>query len=108
MSIPFSVGFAFIAMNVLGISANLMSLGGVAIAIGMMVDGAIVIAENVDRGFRERSDGERARDIVARSTAEVIAPLIAAVAVVCFCRSFLYKASKAKPSGRWRPQPLSP
>jgi len=39
LSIPFSVGFAFIAMNVLGISANLMSLGGVAIAIGMMVDG---------------------------------------------------------------------
>jgi len=82
MSIPFSVGFAFIAMNMLGISANLMSLGGVAIAIGMMVDGAIVIAENVDRGFRERRDGEGARDIVARSTAEVIAPLIAAVAVV--------------------------
>ncbi|MGB0908164.1 MAG: efflux RND transporter permease subunit [Maricaulaceae bacterium] len=82
MSIPFSVGFAFIAMSVLGISANLMSLGGVAIAIGMMVDGAIVIAENVDRGFRERKDGERARDVVARSTAEVIAPLIAAVAVV--------------------------
>ncbi len=42
LSIPFSVGFAFIAMNVLGIGANLMTLGGVAIAIGMMVDGAIV------------------------------------------------------------------
>lgn len=82
MSIPFSVGFAFIAMSVLGISANLMSLGGVAIAIGMMVDGAIVIAENVDRGFRERRKGEADRDVVARSAAEVIAPLIAAVMVV--------------------------
>lgn len=82
MSIPFSVGFAFIAMSVLGISANLMSLGGVAIAIGMMVDGAIVIAENADRGFRERRNGETDRDVVARATAEVIAPLIAAVAVV--------------------------
>ena len=82
LSIPFSVGFAFISMSVLGISANLMSLGGVAIAIGMMVDGAIVIAENVDRGFRERRNGEDARDVVAKSTAEVIAPLIAAVAVV--------------------------
>ena len=81
LSIPFSVGFAFIAMQILGISANLMSLGGVTIAIGMMVDGAIVIAENVDRGLREkRGDGQQA--IVARSTAEVIAPLIAAVAVV--------------------------
>ena len=82
MSIPFSVGFAFVAMNALGIGANLMTLGGVAIAIGMMVDGAIVIAENVDRGFRERRRGEDSRTTVARSSAEVIAPLIAAVAVV--------------------------
>lgn len=82
LSIPFSVGFAFLGMSVLGMSANLMSLGGVAIAIGMMVDGAIVIAENVDRGFRERRSDEADRDTVARSTAEVIAPLVAAVAVV--------------------------
>ena len=81
MSIPFSVGFAFVAMNVLGIGANLMSLGGVAIAIGMMVDGAIVIAENVDRGLK-LDPNETRRDVVARSTAEVIAPLIAAVIVV--------------------------
>lgn len=82
LSIPFSVGFAFIAMHSLGISANLMSLGGVAIAIGMMVDGAIVIAENVDRGLRESADTEDQRNVVARSTTEVIAPLIAAVVVV--------------------------
>ncbi len=82
MSIPFSVGFAFVAMNALGIGANLMTLGGLAIAIGMMVDGAIVIAENVDRGFRERRSGEDNRTTVARASAEVIAPLIAAVAVV--------------------------
>jgi cobalt-zinc-cadmium resistance protein CzcA len=69
-------------MNALGIGANLMTLGGVAIAIGMMVDGAIVIAENVDRGFRERRSGEDNRTTVARASAEVIAPLIAAVAVV--------------------------
>ncbi len=81
LSIPFSVGFAFIAMNVLGIGANLMSLGGVAIAIGMMVDGAIVIAENVDRSLKG-APNENRRDLVARSTAEVIAPLIAAVSVV--------------------------
>jgi len=82
LSIPFSVGFAFIAMHILGIGANLMSLGGVAIAIGMMVDGAIVITENVDRGLRETEAGLDNRTIVARSSAEVIAPLIAAVIVV--------------------------
>ena len=81
LSIPFSVGFAFIMMQVFGIGANLMSLGGVAIAIGMMVDGAIVITENVDRGLRE-TRGETQQTIIARSTTEVIAPLIAAVAVV--------------------------
>lgn len=82
LSIPFSVGFAFIAMHVLGIGANLMSLGGVAIAIGMMVDGAIVITENVDRGLRESDFSIDTRTIVARSSAEVIAPLVAAVIVV--------------------------
>jgi len=82
LSIPFSVGFAFIAMQILGIGANLMSLGGVAIAIGMMVDGAIVITENVDRGLQETEAGVDSRSIVARSSAEVIAPLIAAVIVV--------------------------
>lgn len=82
LSIPFSVGFAFIAMHILGIGANLMSLGGVAIAIGMMVDGAIVITENVDRGLRESDADTDTRTIVARSSAEVIAPLIAAVIVV--------------------------
>ena len=82
LSIPFSVGFAFFAMHILGIGANLMSLGGVAIAIGMMVDGAIVITENVDRSLRETEAGLDNREIVARSSAEVIAPLIAAVIVV--------------------------
>jgi len=48
----------------------------------MMVDGAIVITENVDRGLRETEAGLDNREIVARSSAEVIAPLIAAVIVV--------------------------
>lgn len=81
LSIPFSVGFAFVAMQISGISANLMSLGGVAIAIGMMVDGAIVIAENVDRALRAQPGADR-KAVVAAAAAEVIAPLVAAVAVV--------------------------
>ncbi len=57
VAIPFSVLFAFLLMGRFGISANLMSLGGLAIAIGMMVDGTIVMVENVDRMLPQRVAG---------------------------------------------------
>ena len=47
ISIPLSVGMALMVMSWQGISANLMSLGGLAIAIGMMVDGSVVMMENI-------------------------------------------------------------
>jgi Cu(I)/Ag(I) efflux system membrane protein CusA/SilA len=47
--LPLGVGAAFIAMNALGIPANLMSLGGIAIAIGTMVDASVVTVENVHK-----------------------------------------------------------
>jgi len=47
ISIPISIGLALMAMAQWGISANLMSLGGLAIAIGMMVDGSVVIMERI-------------------------------------------------------------
>jgi len=47
LSIPISIGLALIAMAQLGVSANLMSLGGLAIAIGMLVDGSVVMMENI-------------------------------------------------------------
>ncbi len=47
LSIPISIGMALIVMAYWGISANLMSLGGLAIAIGMMVDGSVVMMEHV-------------------------------------------------------------
>ncbi|MEW8475048.1 MAG: CusA/CzcA family heavy metal efflux RND transporter [Candidatus Thiodiazotropha endolucinida] len=47
VSVPLSVGLALTAMSYWGLSANLMSLGGLAIAIGMMVDGSVVMMENI-------------------------------------------------------------
>lgn len=47
ISVPISVGLALMAMAYWGVSANLMSLGGLAIAIGMMVDGSVVMMENI-------------------------------------------------------------
>ncbi len=47
ISVPISVGLALMAMSYWGLSANLMSLGGLTIAIGMMVDGSVVMMENI-------------------------------------------------------------
>lgn len=53
ISVPISVGLALMAMAYWGISANLMSLGGLAIAIGMMVDGSVVMMENIFKHLSE-------------------------------------------------------
>tara|TARA_R110002073_G_scaffold67393_2_gene167959 strand:+ start:10819 stop:13962 length:3144 start_codon:yes stop_codon:yes gene_type:complete len=81
-SIPFSVGFALLAMQAFGVSANLMSLGGIAIAIGMMVDGAVVIVENVNRILSSTDDKADKRTLIAKACAEVLQPLIFAILIV--------------------------
>jgi len=82
LSIPFSIFFAFILMKIFGISANLMSLGGLAIAIGMMVDATIVMVENVDRMLREADPDDSRLAIVARACAEVGRPIVFAIAII--------------------------
>ena len=47
ISIPISIGIALMVMSWFGLSANLMSLGGIAVAIGMLVDGSVVMVENM-------------------------------------------------------------
>lgn len=82
LSIPFSVLFATFGMGQFGISANLMSLGGLAIAIGMMVDGTIVLTENVDRLLRENNSGVSRKDVVVRACAEVARPIAFAISII--------------------------
>lgn len=53
ISIPISIGLALAAMSYWDVSANLMSLGGLAIAIGMMVDGSVVMMENIFKHLSE-------------------------------------------------------
>ena len=81
ISIPFSIFFAFILMRATGMSANLMSLGGLAIAIGMMVDGTIVMVENVDRRLKEDSDSSRLK-VVSQACAEVGRPIVFAISII--------------------------
>ena len=82
MAIPFSVLAAFIGMRLLGMSANLMSFGGLAIAIGMMVDGTIVVVENVDRMLRDARPDESRLQIVARAFSEVARPILFAIVII--------------------------
>ncbi len=81
-AVPFSILFAFTLMGYLGISANLMSLGGLAIAIGMMVDGTIVMVENVDRALRWAPEGERRLVTIGRAGREVGRPIVFAIAII--------------------------
>jgi Cu(I)/Ag(I) efflux system membrane protein CusA/SilA len=60
LTLPIAILLAFIPMNALGLSSNIMSLGGIAIAIGAMVDGAIVMVENAHK-WLERWEHARAR-----------------------------------------------
>jgi len=57
--LPLAALFAFIMMNWFGLSANLMSLGGLAIGIGMMADAAVVMVENIHRHLTEKTDDVR-------------------------------------------------
>jgi cobalt-zinc-cadmium resistance protein CzcA len=82
LAIPFSVLFATTAMYYLGISANLMSLGGLAIAIGMMVDGTIVMVENSDRLLRASDPAEPKLHVISRACQEVAQPITFAILIV--------------------------
>ncbi len=82
LSIPFSILFAMIGMYYFDISANLMSFGGLAIAIGMMVDGTIVMVENVDRMLRKSGPNEPRIHVVARACKEVVQPILFAIFII--------------------------
>ncbi len=69
----------FITMNHLGITSNIMSLGGIAIAIGTMVDAAIVLIENV---HRRREDGDDLWTAITHSARDVGKPIFLALLIV--------------------------
>jgi len=82
LAIPFSLAFTFILMQYFGISANLMSFGGLAIALGLLVDGAVVMVENVDRMLREAEPDEPFIHIVARACTEVARPIVFSLLII--------------------------
>ncbi len=72
ISLPIGILSAFIIMHIQGINANIMSLGGIAIAIGAMIDGAIVLVENMHKHIEKTPlTNENRWEIVAKSASEV-------------------------------------
>jgi cobalt-zinc-cadmium resistance protein CzcA len=86
LSLPLTAAVAFILMGWRGITANLMSLGGLAIAVGMIVDASIVVAENITRHVSEAGAGGASRPasirLVRDAVNEVARPVIFAVLII--------------------------
>ena len=72
----------FMAMNQLHLSANLMSLGGLAIAIGLMVDGSVVVVENAFAHLGRRNEGDSPIRIILNAVTEVSTPVIFGVGII--------------------------
>ena len=81
LSLPLSLLIAFLMMREYGMSANLMSLSGLAIAIGMIVDGTIVVVENSFRLMHDNPKMSRA-EVIATATADVAKPVIFALLII--------------------------
>lgn len=78
LAIPLSVIGTFLLMSLSGIGLNLMSLGGLALGVGMLVDTAIVVLEAADRVAGAHEEGERRIGAIATGVGEVAGALVAA------------------------------
>lgn len=82
-TLPMAALICFILMRGWGLTANLMSLGGLAIAIGMLVDGAVVVVENVVERLAQTHDDQSPRlHHVFRATSDVIVPVSAGLLII--------------------------
>ena len=80
--LPLSVLFTFIMMRLFGVPANLMSLGGLAIAIGILVDAAVVVVENIHSQLNRAPKGVSRLHLVYRATLEVATPVISGILII--------------------------
>ncbi|MEP7234060.1 MAG: CusA/CzcA family heavy metal efflux RND transporter, partial [Ignavibacteriota bacterium] len=105
IEIPISVLIAFILMRILGMSSNIMSLGGIAIGIGVLVDASIVLLENAHRHLAEAQEKEETdgtaydyKKIIIRSTKQVARPIFFSILiiVISFLPVFLLSGQEGK------------
>ncbi|HXZ47560.1 MAG TPA: CusA/CzcA family heavy metal efflux RND transporter [Usitatibacter sp.] len=86
-TLPVGILAAFVVMHFQGINANIMSLGGIAIALGAMVDAAIVMIENVHKRLEREPAGDRRLAAMQEAMVEVGPPLFFSLLIITF--SFL-------------------
>jgi cobalt-zinc-cadmium resistance protein CzcA len=84
LALPMAALITFILMHAFGMSDNLMSLGGLAIAIGMLVDGAVVVVENIITQMADHEKSERLPrlHVIYRATREVAAPVTSGILII--------------------------
>jgi HAE1 family hydrophobic/amphiphilic exporter-1 len=82
ISLPVTLILSFILMYFFDVSLNLISLGGVALAVGMIIDSSIVVMENIHRFRMEEApvrDNQHLRDLIIRAVHQVRSPVIASI-----------------------------
>ncbi|MBT9100096.1 efflux RND transporter permease subunit [Methylovulum psychrotolerans] len=84
LALPLAALFTFILMHYMGMSANLMSLGGLAIAIGMLVDAAVVVTENLITHLAHTQTAQRLPrlHVIYRATREVAASVTSGILII--------------------------
>jgi Cu(I)/Ag(I) efflux system membrane protein CusA/SilA len=80
--LPLGVLLSFLGMRLIGLPSNIMSMGGMAIAIGVMVDAGIVMTENITRLLREPHEGESKLQVATRAAKEVGPPIFFAMLII--------------------------
>jgi Cu(I)/Ag(I) efflux system membrane protein CusA/SilA len=96
--LPLSVLFAFVAMKLFGVDANVVALSGIAIAIGTIVDMGVVLIENILKHLDEASEEEDRLEVVYRACTEVSGAVVTAVltTVVSFLPILTMEAAEGK------------
>ena len=82
LMLPVGILIAFVAMRALGIGANIMSLGGIAIAVGAMIDAAIVMIENAHKHLERAPEGKPRIESVIEAASEVGPSLFFSLAII--------------------------
>ena len=99
VTLPLGILFSFLVMRAVGVGANIMSLGGIAIAMGAMVDAAIVMIENMHKHLEKDGDSSKNRwEIVRQSAVQVGPPLFFSLLIIVV--SFLPVFSLEQQEGR--------